>query len=72
MDSKRLRRLRFDAAIVATDMFAVALALPCAYLLRFYTFLPPRGGWESEHYLRIYPIAVAAWVISLAAVRAYE
>lgn len=74
MDSKRRRRLRFDAAVVVTDLVAVALALPCTYLVRFHDFFPlaPRGGWDVEHYWRIYPVAVLVWLVSLAFVHAYR
>jgi exopolysaccharide biosynthesis polyprenyl glycosylphosphotransferase len=74
MESKRRRRLRFDAAIVGADLVAIALALPCAYLVRFHAFFPirPRGEWHSEYYWRIFPVAILAWIVSLAAVHAYE
>jgi len=74
MESKRRRRFRFDAAVLATDVGAVALALPATYLIRFHSFFPlaPRGKWFVEDYLRIYPVAVLAWVVSLALVGVYR
>jgi exopolysaccharide biosynthesis polyprenyl glycosylphosphotransferase len=75
MEAKRRRRLRFDAPIVATDLVAVALALPCAYFVRFYALaplVPTRGEHQVADYWRIYPVALLAWIVSLAAVRAYQ
>jgi exopolysaccharide biosynthesis polyprenyl glycosylphosphotransferase len=66
--------VRFDAMIVAADLAAVALALPCAYFVRFHAPFPlaPRGDWQPADYWRIYPAAILAWMISLAAVHAYR
>ncbi|KPL11019.1 hypothetical protein AMJ85_04900 [candidate division BRC1 bacterium SM23_51] len=74
MDSKRRRRLRFDAAVVATDLVALALAFPCAYAARFQLLvhLVDRGEPVVEAYWRIYPLAVVVWVFSLAATGLYR
>jgi len=74
MEAKRRRRLRFEAATVATDLVVVALALPCSYFVRFHSFFPiaPRGEWQVADYWRIYPLAILAWLFSLGAVHAYQ
>jgi len=74
MESKRRRRLRFDAAIVATDFVAIALALPLAYVVRFHALFPlePRGAWQVADYWRIYPLAIVSWIVALSAVQAYR
>jgi exopolysaccharide biosynthesis polyprenyl glycosylphosphotransferase len=74
MDSKRLRRLRFDAAVIATDLAAIALALPATYFVRFHSPFPlaPRGEWNVADYWRIYPVALCAWLIALGWVGVYR
>ncbi|MCX7016108.1 MAG: sugar transferase [Candidatus Sumerlaeota bacterium] len=62
------------ATIFALDMLSVAAGSIAAYVLRFHAlahFFPPRGGYALGDYLRLIPVALAAWALALRALGLY-
>ncbi|MBN1902670.1 undecaprenyl-phosphate glucose phosphotransferase [Candidatus Sumerlaeota bacterium] len=62
----------FTALLIALDSLAAALGLLFTYWFRFIIkFLPVTKGYDASQYLRIFPVAVLVWIISLNFVHVY-
>jgi len=63
---KKRTGIPYTALLVGVDTAAVATGLFFTYWLRFMTSLIPiTKGYHPYEYLRIYPVAIGVWVISL-------
>jgi exopolysaccharide biosynthesis polyprenyl glycosylphosphotransferase len=60
------------ALLVSVDALAAALGLLFIYWFRFILrFIPVTKGFETSQYLRIFPVAILVWIISLNFVHLY-
>lgn len=60
------RRSEFVLLQFLADFLAVLSGLVFSYWFRFHAgLIPPAGGWDSLHYLRQLPWAVALWLLAI-------